>query len=122
MYRRGPELGRPGVIRTAGSAAGLRGCLQVGRDDPLRLVGRWQMKPDRGAGRVSQVTPLGSEVLDQEQSVALGCVQVALYDGGARRAVIDDLDQDAVRYADDDDGDGPAIDTGLGVLDDGASA
>jgi len=75
------------------------------------------MKPDRGASRVSQVTPLGSEVLDQEQSVSLGRVQVALHDGGARRAVIDDLDQDAVRYADDDDGDGPAIDTGLGVLD-----
>jgi hypothetical protein len=92
------------VIRTAGSAAGLRGCLRVGRHDPLRLVGRWQMKPDRGASRVSQVTPLGSEVLDQEQSVSLGRVQVALHDGGARRAVIDDLDQDAVRYAGDDDG------------------
>jgi len=37
--------------------------------------------------------------------------------GCARRAVIDDLDQDAVRHADDNDGDGPAIDTGLGVLD-----
>jgi hypothetical protein len=56
-------------------------------------------------------------VLDQEQSVSLGRVQVALHHGGARRAVFDDLDQDAVRYADDDDGDGPVIDTGLGVLD-----
>jgi hypothetical protein len=40
-----------------------------------------------------RLTPLGGEVLDQEQSVSLGCVQVALYDGGARRAVIDDLDR-----------------------------
>ena len=30
-----------------------------------------------------RLTPLGGEVLDQEQSVSLGCVQLALYDGGA---------------------------------------
>ena len=75
------------------------------------------MKPDRGASRVPEVAPLGGEVLDQEQPVSLGRVQVALHDGRARRAVIDDLDQDAVRHADDDDGDGPAIDARLGVLD-----
>jgi hypothetical protein len=78
-------------------------------------AGRWNQTVP--AGRVPEVAPLGGEVLDQEQSVSFGRVQVALHDGGARRAVVDDLDQDTVRYADDDDGDGPAIDTGLGVLD-----
>jgi hypothetical protein len=38
--------------------------------------------------------------------VSLGRVEVTLHDGGARRAVVDDLDQDAVRH---DDGDGPAM-------------
>jgi hypothetical protein len=52
------------VIRTAGPAVGLRACLRAGgHGGPLRLIGRWQVKPDRGAGRVSQVPPLGGEVL-----------------------------------------------------------
>src|SRR5271170_5999792 len=59
----------------------------------LWFVGRWQVKPDRGAGRVPQIAPLGGQVLDQEQAVSLGRVQVALDHRGARGAVVDDLDQ-----------------------------
>jgi hypothetical protein len=56
-------------------------------------------------------------VLDQEQPVSLGRVQVALDDRRADRAVVDDLDQNAARHADHDDGDRAVLDTGLGVLD-----
>src|SRR6266568_796450 len=80
------------------------------------LVRRREVEPDRGAGRVPEVTPLSGEVLDQEKPVPLGRVQVALHDGGARRTVVDDLDEDTVRDTDDDDGDGPAIDARFGVL------
>ena len=70
---------------------GLRARLPAGRRRrPLRLIGDRQMEPDRGAGRIPEVAPLGGEVLDQEQPVSLGRVQVTLYDGGARRAVVDD--------------------------------
>src|SRR5690348_463705 len=49
LYRRGPDLGRPGAIRPAGPVPGLPARLRVGgRGGPLRLVGDRQMEPDRG--------------------------------------------------------------------------
>jgi hypothetical protein len=53
----------------------------------------------------------------QEQAVPLGGEQVALHDRHAGRTTIDHLHEDAVRHSDDDDRDGPAVDTGFGVLD-----
>src|SRR5438552_1470638 len=59
LYRRGPDLARPGVIRPAGPVPGLRARLQaVWRRVPLRLVRDRQMEPDRGAGRIPEVAPL----------------------------------------------------------------
>src|SRR5689334_7349494 len=56
LYRRGPDLGRPGVIRPDGPVPGLRARLQAGgRGVPLRLVRDRQMEPDRGAGRIPEV-------------------------------------------------------------------
>jgi hypothetical protein len=75
------------------------------------------MEPDRRAGRVPEVAPLGGEVLDQEQPVSFSRIQVTLHDRRARGAVVDDLDEDAARYADDDDSDRAAVDTRFGVLD-----
>ena len=83
----------------------------------LWFVGHGQVEPDRGAGRVPEISPLGGQVLDQEQAVSFGRVQVALHDGRARRTVVDDLDEDAARYADHDDRDGSAFDAGFGMRD-----
>jgi hypothetical protein len=82
----------------------------------LRFARGGQVEPDGGPGRVLEVAPLGGEMLDQEQAVALGGVQVTLHDRGSRGAVIDDLDQYAVRDADDDDGDRSSIGARPGVL------
>jgi hypothetical protein len=75
------------------------------------------VKPNRGPCLVALVSPLGGQVLDQEQAVSLGGVQVALHHRGARRAVIDELDQDSARYADRQDRDRSALGARSGVLD-----
>src|SRR5207244_5713942 len=118
LYGRGPEVGWPGVVRPAGPLVCLRAGPRVGwLGGPPGFAGRREVEPDRGAGRVPEVAPLGGEVLDEEQPVPRGRGKVALHDRSARGTVVDDLDEDAARYADDDDGDGSALDTRFGALD-----
>src|SRR6202453_234625 len=85
--------------------------------DRVGAVRRRQVEPHGGACWIPEISPLGSELLHQEQAVSLGCVEVALHYGYARGAVVDDLHEDAVRDADDDNGDGTAVHAGLGVQD-----
>src|ERR1700678_863602 len=110
VSRRGPELGRLGVVLRVRAAptSRLRASLPIGLrafllGDLRWLFGRGQVEPDRGAGRVPEISPLSGEVLDQEQAVSLGRVQITLHDGGACGAVVDDLDEDTARDSDYDD-------------------
>jgi adenosylmethionine---8-amino-7-oxononanoate aminotransferase len=102
-------------IRAAVTAASAGARLAV-QHPAVGRCGR-QVEPDRGACRVPQVTPLRGELLDQEQPVAVGGQQVALDHRRARRAVIDHLDEHAVRHVDDDDGDRAARRARRGVHD-----
>src|ERR1700678_1466272 len=92
----------------------LRACLPQGLVWFIR--GR-QVEPDGGTGRLPEVSPLGREVLDEKQPVSVGRVEIALDDGRAGRAAVDDLDEDAAWYPGHDDGHGAALDTRFGVHD-----